>query len=135
MNVFKAKEQNGITIMETMVKKNNSPVYAGYCNPSWHNLPTVEFNVYIDKKEKVIHIYDPFKQGTTSIINTLSESFVKELCDKVNIKAKKYEVYVYMAPIHENKAHITAYNYKTNDFYQWSEAKRFDYFTEIAERE
>lgn len=136
MRVFKPKEgKHSISIVETMVQKQGESVYAGYCNAIWQNLPKVEFNIYIDTDNMVIHIYDPFEKGTTSVINLLSESFITELCDKLKVNKKKYEVYVYMKPINGNEPHMAVYNYENDSFYSWESEKLFDYFIEVAKEE
>lgn len=118
-----------------MVKENDKSIYAGYILPNNEHLNQIEFNIYVDDDNNIIHIYDPFKNNTTSIVNMLSESFVKELYDVMKVKAKRYAVYVYMPPIHELSAHITAYDYKNdNEFYNWDKTKLFEYFVDIAER-
>lgn len=134
MNLVKKDEKYNISIIETMVKKNGVSVYAGYCRPFWHDLPPVEFNFYVDEANKVIHLYDPFQNNTTSVINLLNESFIKGICDKMKLKAKRYEIYTYMPPINEHTAHITAYNPNDNEFYKWDKEKCFAYFIEVAER-
>jgi len=132
--MFKKDEKYNMTIVKTMVEKNGISVYAGYCSPFWHGISPVEFNVYVDKENKIIHLYDPFQNNTTSVINLLSESFIKGICDKMKLKAKQYEVYTYMPPINEQSAHITAYDYKEKGFYTWDKEKCFEYFIEVAER-
>lgn len=136
MSILKKEQSYNISIVETMVKENDKSIYAGYILPDNEHLNQIEFNIYVDDDNNIIHIYDPFKNNTTSIVNMLSESFVKELCDVMKVKAKRYVVYVYMAPIHEHSAHITAYDYKNdNEFYSWDKTKLFEYFVDIAERE
>lgn len=135
MSIFKKEQSYNISIVETMVKENDKSVYAGYMKPDNEHLNQIEFNVYVDDDNRIIHIYDPFKNNTTSIINTLSESFVKDLCSAMKIKVKRYEVYVYMAPIHERSAHITAYDYESNQFVSFDKEKCLPYFIDIAERD
>jgi len=134
--VFKPKEgKHSISIVETMVQNQGKSVYAGHCNAIWQNLPKVDFNIYIDKDNMVIHIYDSFEKNATSVINLLSESFITELCENLKVNKKEYEFYVYMKPINGKDPHIAVYNYENDSFYLWELEKTFAYFTEIAKGE
>ncbi|CAC5966844.1 TPA: hypothetical protein ACF9K4_002768 [Staphylococcus aureus] len=110
-------------------------VILAYCNGNTPIANRLEFNIYVDEKNKVVHLYDPFEQHTTSIINILNEDFVNELFDNLGKNKKKYEIYAYMKPIFNEECYLTAYNYKTNDFYGHDKDKVFSVFEERAEKE
>ncbi|MDK9847701.1 hypothetical protein P1A20_14065 [Staphylococcus equorum] len=127
--------QHNISIVETEVKKSNCPILVGYCNPSDRFLSRVEFNIYIDKEEKIIHLYDPLNNHTTSLINKVNESFVKELCKSLNLNVNEYEIYIYTIPVHSENPFTRAYNYENNQFYNLDDKKMFTYFYEQAKNE
>lgn len=127
--------QHNISIIETEKELNNRPIYAGYCNPSDKFLSRVKFKLYIDEEEKIIHLFDPLNNHTTSIINKVNESFIKELCDLLKLNANEYEIYIYTVPVHSEEPFTRAYDYKRNEFYNLERTKLFSYFYEIAKNE
>lgn len=126
---------HNISVIETEKEINNRPIYTGYCNPSDRFLSRVKFKIYIDEKEKIIHLYDPLNNHTTSIINKVNESFVKELCNLFKINANEYEIYIYTVPVHSEEPFTRAYDYKRNEFYNLEGIKSFTYFYELAKNE
>lgn len=124
--------QHNISIVETQEKQNKRPIFSGYCNPSDRFLSRVKFKIYIDEEEKIIHLYDPLNNHTTSIINKVNESFVKELCNLLKINSTEYEIYIYTIPVHSEKPFTRAYDYKTNRFYNLDDTRLFTYFYEQA---
>lgn len=127
--------QHNISIIETEKKLDSQPVYAGYCNPSDKFLSRVKFKIYIAEEDKIIHLYDPLNNHTTSIINKLNESFVKELCDLFKLNSNEYEIYIYTVPVHSEEPFTRAYDYKRNEFYNLEERKLLPYFYELAKNE
>ena len=126
---------HNISIIETEKKLGNQPVYSGYCNPSDKFLSRVKFKIYIDEEEKILHLYDPLNNHTTSIINKVNESFVKELCNLLCLNYAEYEIYIYTIPVHSEKPFTRAYDYKSNQFYNLDDKRLFNYFYELAENE
>lgn len=124
-----------IIIIETKETVNNRKILAGFCNPSDRFLSKVEFNVYIDEEKKIIHLYDPLNNHTTSLINTVNETFVKELCKSLSLNSSEYELYIYTIPVHSEKPFTRAYNYENNQFYGLDDKKMFTYFYELAKKE
>lgn len=96
------------------------------------------FNVYVDKENEILHIFDPLGEGylkqARSIVNTVSKQFIDELRKALKIKRAKYDVYIYMHP--KSELDITpfksAYSYNADDFMGIEETKVFDYFINLG---
>lgn len=119
-----------MSIYEFSINKSKEILIAE-CNGNLPIANKMELNIYIDEPNKVVHIYDPFENNTTSIINILNESFIIELFEAIGKKKKKYQVYTYMKPIYDEKC-VSAYDYKSNDFYQPDIKKVFNIFNDRA---
>lgn len=94
------------------------------------------FNVYVDKENQILHIFDPLGEGylnhARSIINTISKQFIDELRKAIKTKRAKYDVYIYMHPVHDVTCFQSAYSYKLDDFVGIEKNKVFDYFINLG---
>lgn len=94
------------------------------------------FNVYVDKENKILHIFDPLGEGylkhARSVINTVSQQYIDELRKALKVKRGKYDVYIYMHPVHDVTSFKSAYSYQLDDFIGIDETKEFDYFKELG---
>lgn len=94
------------------------------------------FNVFVDKENKILHIFDPlgegYKKSTRSVINTITTVFIDELRKAIKAKRAKYDVYIYMHPVHDVTCFQSAYSYKLDEFVGIEENKVFDYFRNLG---
>lgn len=94
------------------------------------------FNVYVDKENKILHIFDPLGEGylkhARSVINTISTEFIDELRKELKAKSAKYDVYIYMHPVHDVTCFQSAYSYKLDEFVGIEKDKVFDYFINLG---
>lgn len=106
-------------------------------NPELHINKSV-FNVYVDKENEILHIFDPLGEGylkhARSIVNTVSKQFIDELRKAIKVKRAKYDVYIYMHPIHDVTCFKSAYSYKSDDFIGIDNKKEFDYFINLGNK-
>lgn len=94
------------------------------------------FNVYVDKENKILHIFDPLGEGylkhARSVINTISTEFIDELRKELKAKRDKYDVYIYMHPVHDVTCFQSAYSYKLDEFVGIEKDKVFDHFINLG---
>lgn len=134
MSIFrKHNNKHDINIDNKNIIIRQKHILVGYSKGNSDLANHMEFNIYIDEINKIIHIYDALKRNTTSVINKLNEDFIRELCDVLNINLRKFEVYVYTTPVTNDTPYITAFNYKNNSFYKADKNNLLNIFINLAE--
>lgn len=134
MSIFnKHHNKHDINIDNKNIIISQKHILVGYSKGNSDLANQMEFNIYVDEINKIIHIYDSLKRNTTSVINTLNEDFIRELCDVLNINICMFEIYVYTTPVTSDRAYVTAFNYKNNNFYKADKNKLFNIFINLAE--
>lgn len=125
----------------TKIKIDNYVIYSVHSDVAYNYNRDVNFNesvynVYVDKENKILHIFDPLGHGylnhARSVINTVSQQYIDELRKALKVKRGKYDVYIYMHPVHDVTSFKSAYSYKLDDFIGIDETKEFNYFKELG---
>lgn len=77
------------------------------------------FEVYVDRDDNIIHIYDDIEKDTagTSAINLISPEFAEELCRQVNILFSDKIVFAIYCT---GEWKITTYGYSSEDKYDFN---------------